>query len=94
MHGYWLAVTEKPDVIITDLRMPQGEGEYVVECLKRNSDTSHIPIIVLTGIHEPGLEQRLLELGVEHTFSKPAPFDEVRDLIGRFVELRERESHS
>ncbi len=88
MHGFWLAVTENPDVIITDLRMPQGEGEYVVECLKRNVETSHIPIIVLTGKNEPGLEDKLFRLGVEHFLSKPASFDDILDKLGQFVNLR------
>ncbi len=92
MHGFWLAVTEKPDVIITDLRMPQGEGEYVVKCLKRNVDTSHIPVVVLTGMSEPGLEARMIHLGVEHVFPKPASFDEILDKIGQYVDLRKRAS--
>ena len=63
MHGYWLAVTSKPDVIITDLRMPLGEGEYVVQCLERNAETAHIPVIVLTGFKETGLAEHLRGLG-------------------------------
>ncbi|MCH7752045.1 MAG: response regulator [Planctomycetes bacterium] len=92
MHGFWLAVTEKPDVIITDLRMPQGEGEYVVECLKGNSETAHIPVIVLTGKSEPGLEDKLFRLGVEHFLPKPASFDEILDKLGQYVKLRKRVS--
>ena len=92
MHGLWLAVTEKPDVIITDLRMPQGEGEQVVECLKGNSKTENIPVIVLTGKSDPGLEDKLLRLGAEHFLPKPASFEEILDRLGHHINLRTRES--
>lgn len=52
-HGYWDALVRRPDVIITDLRMPQGSGDYVIELLKRNPKTRNIPIIVLTGRRDP-----------------------------------------
>ncbi len=58
-HGIWLATTEKPDLVITDLKMPQGQGQDVVECLRNNSDTSHIPVIVLTGVRDDALNRTL-----------------------------------
>ncbi|MCH7989066.1 MAG: response regulator [Planctomycetes bacterium] len=89
MHGFWLAMTEKPDLIITDMRMPQGEGDYVVECLKNNSDTSQIPIFVLTGQRDAGLERKMRNLGVEHYFTKPMEFDELRECIEHYIPLHE-----
>ena len=47
-QGIWMAVTQTPDVIITDLRMPRGDGATVIECLKRKPQTAAIPVIVLT----------------------------------------------
>ncbi len=92
MHGFWLAMTESPDVIITDLQMPQGAGEEIIECLKRNSDTASIPIIVLTGKSDPGLEARIFRLGAEHFLPKPAAFDEMLDKLGQYITLRKRVS--
>src|SRR5262245_41594735 len=48
-EGLWMAMNEKPDVIVTDLRMPNGDGDYVVECLKGRADTCEIPVITVTG---------------------------------------------
>ncbi|NOY28962.1 MAG: response regulator [Planctomycetes bacterium] len=92
MHGYWLAVTEAPDVIITDLQMPQGAGEHIIECLKKNAETADIPVIVLTGKGDPGLEAKMLRLGAEHFLHKPASFDEILDKLGQHLTLRERVS--
>jgi CheY-like chemotaxis protein len=91
MHGFWLAMTERPDVIVCDMRMPQGAGEYVVDCLRRNSDTQSIPIIILTGQRDPLLERKMRSLGVAEFFTKPILFDALLEAIGRYITLADRE---
>ena len=90
MHGIWLATTEKPDLIITDVRMPQGEGSYVMQCLGQRAETAAIPVIVLTGIRDHELEGRLLRLGAAKVLHKPVPFDALLAEIVRHVELLPR----
>ena len=55
--------------------MPQGEGSYVVDCLKHRADTGEIPVIVLTGNRDPQLELGMRGLGVAHYLHKPLKFD-------------------
>ena len=86
-HGYWDALVHRPDVIITDLRMPQGSGDYVVECLKRNQNTRDIPVIVLTGRDDPALQRYLKALGVAQYFIKPTPFSELCEELQRHIPL-------
>ena len=90
MHGVWLATVEVPDVIITDLRMPQGQGQNVVEYLRRNPKTRHIPIIVLTGLRDPDLERRMWKLGIDGYLTKPVDFPELCAVVERFVPLQQR----
>jgi CheY-like chemotaxis protein len=47
-EGLDLARTRHPDVIVLDLLMPDLDGFEVLEELKRNPETEHIPIIILT----------------------------------------------
>ncbi len=89
-QGIWLAVTDPPDVIITDLRMPQGQGEYVVQCLKNRPDTRDIPVIVLTGCRDRQNVRRMKALGVEHFFHKPIPFDTLLDALVTYIPLQNR----
>jgi DNA-binding NtrC family response regulator len=91
MHGFWLAMTNRPDLIITDIRMPQGGGDYVVDCLRNNSDTHDIPVIVMTGQRDTKLEARMRRLGVSDYFTKPVPFDQLAEAIRRYIPLTERE---
>jgi DNA-binding response OmpR family regulator len=86
-QGYWDAMVHQPDVVITDLRMPQGSGDYVVECLKRNLTTRGIPVIVLTGRRDPAQQRYLESLGVARYFVKPLPFDQLLTELRRHVTL-------
>jgi len=49
IHGYWLAITSRPDVIITDVPEP-GPGtdaSYLLDCLNRNMKTRDIPVVAI-----------------------------------------------
>ena len=87
-QGIWMAVTQKPDVIICDLRMPQGDGATVIECLKRNVQTAAIPIIVLTARHEPGLQRELERIGAASYLTKPIHFKDLLGELRRHIEIR------
>jgi CheY-like chemotaxis protein len=87
-QGIWMAVRQKPDVVICDLRMPQGDGATVIECLKRNARTAAIPIVVLTARHEPGLQQQLEKIGASSCLTKPIHFNDLLDELQRHIEVR------
>jgi CheY-like chemotaxis protein len=87
-QGIWMAVMQKPDVIITDLRMPQGDGATVIECLKRNRQTAAIPVIVLTARHEPGLQRDLERIGASRYLTKPIHFNDLLGELQRHIEVR------
>lgn len=91
MHGFWLAMTNRPQLVITDVHMPQGVGDYIVECLKHNSDTCQIPIIVLTGLRDAGLENRLRHGGADDFLVKPVPFEVLQAAIEKYVPLQLRD---
>ncbi len=90
MHGLAVAIDERPDLIITDLKMPQGQGDHIIECLRGNSQTRHIPIIVLTGQSNNYLRRKLNDLGVDAYFTKPAAFEALREAVSQHIDLREK----
>lgn len=47
-EGITMAIELVPDLIISDVMMPQKDGFQVVEALKKHAATDHIPIILLT----------------------------------------------
>jgi len=89
-HGIRLAIMVRPDVIITDLRVPQGHGQDVVQHLKERAETRHIPIIVLAGLHDDEVVCRVRKLGVDDYFTKPVRFEDLCYALRCFIDLRER----
>jgi DNA-binding NarL/FixJ family response regulator len=91
----------KPDVLLLDISMPLAGGAEVVTDIRRWSPQT--AIVILTGIHSPGLIASLLEQGVEGMFSKGASLDELyqklplilrggRYIAGPFLELIESQA--
>src|SRR3990172_6184867 len=93
-HGFWLAMSERPDLIIMDMRMPQGPGEYIVECLRNNSDTHDIPVVVLTGQRGADVIQKVRQLDVQAFLTKPVLFEQLLAVIKQFISLRPQEAET
>ncbi len=90
MHGLWEAVQSAPDLIILDVSMPQGDGKFVLGCLKRNPQLAGVPVIVLTGSRDRDLRRRMFHLGAAQFLKKPIAFDDLLHEIQHIVDLRER----
>ncbi|MBC7249979.1 MAG: GAF domain-containing protein, partial [Anaerolineae bacterium] len=81
------AKEEKPGLIILDLKMPGMDGYEVLERLKRDEDTRHIPVIVMTGStsDEEDKRERVLGLGAVHFLTKPLAIGELLTTIRHIV---------
>ena len=79
-EGLMLAKENIPDLVITDLMMPQMSGHSVLKFLKLDKRTKNIPVIVLTASGKKEDVFQALKLGAIHYIVKP--FD-VKDLISR-----------
>lgn len=87
MQGLSLAAKERPAAIITDVRMPQGDGEHVVACLKQIPETRDIPIIVLTGQRDTSLQLRMTRLGIHRFLTKPVSWQALEQALFAVVPL-------
>jgi len=65
------AASEKPDLIVLDLMLPGIDGLEVTKILKSDSNTLHIPIIMLTAKGEEADIVAGLELGADDYITKP-----------------------
>ena len=61
----------KPDVIIVDLRLPDISGHDILERLRRDSEYSNIPVIVITAKNELGDKLKAFDLGADDYLIKP-----------------------
>lgn len=90
MQGIWLATTEKPNLIITDLAMPWTRGEELIDTLSNHPATRHVPLIVLTGRSSTHYGMRSDELPVVRVFQKPTPFEDLLEEIKKHLVLQAR----
>ncbi|MDR0495103.1 MAG: response regulator [Treponema sp.] len=60
-----------PDIILLDVVMPEMDGYTVISALKKSEKTQDIPVIFITGLNNPGDEEKGLSLGAADYISKP-----------------------
>ena len=59
------------DAIVLDVNMPGGSGEEILRKLKTMSNTSNIPVIILSGSIDANGQERVRGLGAAAVLSKP-----------------------
>ncbi len=84
--GLRQALEKTPDLIISDIMMPEMDGKEFCRLLKTNEKTSHIPIIMLTALVQQHDRITSLELGADDYLIKPV---NIRELIIRAANLIE-----
>jgi DNA-binding response OmpR family regulator len=76
---------DKPDLVLLDLLLPKVDGFEVLGTLKSNSETSAIPVIVLTAKAGEEDRQRALELGADAYMTKPFRPQELWDILKKYL---------
>jgi two-component system phosphate regulon response regulator PhoB len=71
LKGLEMARLERPDLIILDLMLPEMPGETVCKMLKEDSNTSAIPIIMLTAKADADERIHGFEIGADDYVPKP-----------------------
>lgn len=71
LEGLELTKTKAPDIIISDLMMPEMSGVEMCKIIKTDINTSHIPVIILTAKTGIENEKEGLETGADEYVLKP-----------------------
>ncbi len=84
-----IALRSIPDLIISDVMMPKKNGFEVVQTIRDDIRTSHIPIVLLTA--RASLESRLkgIERGADAYLTKPFSPKELALRIQKLIEIRQ-----
>src|SRR5215510_5573913 len=83
--GCKLAVTERPDVILMDLEMPDADRWDVVRRLKKDAQTGHIPIIGMSAYELDSEREKAVATGCDEFDAKPIEFENLVATIRRVV---------
>jgi len=80
-----LALNNKPDVIVLDIILPDMDGGEVASLLSKNSATSNIPVIFLTGILTKTEEGFAGKTGKRYVLAKPITKEKLLEMIQKVL---------
>jgi DNA-binding response OmpR family regulator len=83
--GLRAIVNGPPDLILLDLRVPYLDGLELLEALRSDPATRHIPVIVLTGQGDDEMHAGALKLGVAEYLTKPVRRERLAKAIERHL---------
>ncbi|MGK7369402.1 MAG: hybrid sensor histidine kinase/response regulator transcription factor, partial [Candidatus Halalkalibacterium sp. M3_1C_030] len=88
VEGIKISQDSIPDLIITDLMMPEMDGYQFSKKIRSNEKTSHIPVIMLTA--RAGLDSKIegLEVGIDAYLTKPYHIRELKTRVKTLIEQR------
>lgn len=87
-EGLDIAVDIIPDLIVTDVMMPFVDGFELVNKLRHNENTSHIPVIMLTAKADINSRIEGLQQGADAYLEKPFNKEELLVRIKKLLEMR------
>lgn len=84
-EGLQVATSHSPDIIISDVMMPEMDGVELCRLLKSEIKTSHIPVLLLTARSNHDYQMEGYSSGADDYLSKPFPLDlliaKIRNLL-------------
>ncbi len=77
-----------PDMIVTDLMMPEMDGIELINHIRNDFETSHIPIIMITAKHEDDTHLKAMKYGADGYIAKPFTMELLLVRIDNMLERR------
>ncbi|MDO1514461.1 two-component regulator propeller domain-containing protein [Maribacter confluentis] len=88
--GLQLALKGIPDIIITDIIMPEMDGFEFCKKIKDDLKTSHIPVLMLTAKAMSSEKVKGIDAGADAYLTKPFEMKVLRSYLKRLIENRQQ----
>ena len=79
-----------PDIVITDVMMPRKDGIELMQELRNNLQTSHIPVVLLTAKTDMDTRLKGIELGADSYITKPFSATYLEARVENLLQRRQR----
>lgn len=80
-----LVLSEKPDLVLLDIMMPEMDGFTVFKELKKKSETKDIPVVFITARNDNKLKSEAIEAGAYDFIEKPINVSHVINLVNKVL---------
>jgi DNA-binding response OmpR family regulator len=81
--AFTMMSTEKPDVVILDIMMPEISGLDILRQMRKNPELASIPVVVVSAKGMPADIKLGMEAGAFIYLTKPVGFVELKEAIER-----------
>jgi signal transduction histidine kinase len=87
-EGLEKALQLRPDLILSDMMMPQMSGDQMLRELRKNREFDDMPVVLLTAKADDESRVKLLKTGAQDYLMKPFSTEELRARIGNLVTMK------
>jgi len=88
VQGVFMATSERPDLILMDLTLPNMDGHEATRRIKADPATNRIPVIALTANAMAGDREKALAAGCDDFDTKPVELQRLLAKIGALTPER------
>ncbi|MEN3333586.1 MAG: two-component system, chemotaxis family, chemotaxis protein CheY [Blastocatellia bacterium] len=78
---------ERPDLILTDLEMPNLDGIQMIQCLRQEPELQGIPVLVLSAVHT-GMLMQAVAAGACEVMQKPVQLMSLIEIVRQILAAR------
>lgn len=79
---------QKPDIILLDYLMPEGDGLELITLLRDKGYYPEIPVVIVTGDYDAELVLKCAEEGVEDFIQKPFVPEELINRVQQVIDRK------
>ncbi len=84
-EGLEMALTEKPDLIFTDMRLPDMDGLALIAGLKEKPETVGIPVMILSASPVLDAVDKAKAAGAQMYIEKPLRLQTLNEIIHQYT---------
>ncbi len=83
--GFELADSRRPDILLIDLRLPDGSGFDLIERLNEQSHLKHLPKVIISGDVSKATFDKAEQLGIDEFLEKPIDEHRLIEVLARLL---------
>jgi signal transduction histidine kinase/DNA-binding response OmpR family regulator len=89
-EGFEITLQELPDVVISDVMMPEVDGYRLCKILKSHPQTNHIAVVLLTAQTSHARQMEGLSYGADDYLTKPFHLDELQSRLHNLLKRQQK----
>jgi signal transduction histidine kinase/DNA-binding response OmpR family regulator len=87
-EGLEMALRLQPDLILSDVMMPQMSGDQLLREIRNRPELDAIPFVVLTAKADDRWRVQMLQAGAQDYLMKPFSVEELRSRVGNLIAMK------